>query len=136
MYGFVVLKHLAALMKTPFEFGRWGSCYMESDQPNERWRYTMLIHMDPAGYGVSDTDFERMEDPDPNVVGLPLVRGCGTVWRFRCCGERLREDVPGWILSIVGQSHGQSTIPFGKEDVRWQLESALESAGVSSFPRE
>lgn len=137
-YAFVVLKRLAALMKTPLDFGRWGSCYIEhdEDQGHEQWRYTILVHLDPAGYGASDEEFERIRDPDPSVVGLPLIRRDCTVWRFRCCGERLREDVPGWILSIVGQSRGETRITFGKENVRWQLESAMESAGVVSFPRD
>ena len=132
-YPYKLVKGLRALVKRSFKFERWGSYQLERDGDDEQWRYTMLIRLDPAGYGLSDRDIERIGDPDPKVAKLSFDRKECTEWRFRCCAQRLREEVPGWILSILG---GGSRIPFGKEVVRWELESAMKNAGVLSFPRD
>lgn len=135
VFPHVVIKRLSALMRIPRElFSRWGSWYQ--DQEDDKWHYTMLICFDPEGNGLSDVNIDRIANPDPTVVRLPVLEHTWVMQRFCCCGERLREGVPGWILSILGQGRGDYRTLFGNEGIRWQLESAMEQAGVLSFPRE
>lgn len=110
---------------SPFRY--WASKRLGDE---ELWECCFLLHIDPDGDRLSRDEFSCL---NPCFTGIPPanfeVDEC-QVWPFRCCADVLKQDVNGWISTILDKS-GDAML-FGSDSLRVDLLQHMTEAGL--FP--
>lgn len=107
----------------------WGS--RVTDEGVHYYRFLVCVDGHSKGFTVDNRPV-ALGKPWERISRLTFVEEECFVDPFRCCASFLREDVQGWVLTMMQNSH----LLFGDNTLREHLADSITEEGVYERERD
>lgn len=125
----VIEKKLEAYLgRRPFRY--WGCRYRCDEKDDEKYRYRVLVYVDPEGSGLSPDDNKCLDLTEEDCIAgydSEVDADDCLMIPFRCCILFLTRTVPGWVLTVMKQGN----IIIGDEELVHTLTEITAECGLN-----